>query len=62
MPRFTLKHMTISCLAISLISLNGCYTTTQSDPSINAPVLTNNTAENQASQTLNRLLDTIWND
>lgn len=62
MPRFTLKHMTISCLAISLISLNGCYTTTQSDPSINAPVLTNNTAENQASETLNRLLDTIWND
>ena len=62
MPRFTLKHMTISCLAISLISLTGCYTTTQSDPSINAPVLTNNTAENQASETLNRLLDTIWND
>ena len=60
MPSFTLKHFSVSCCAIGLMTLFGCNTTSSMILSENVAVVASGSQANQASQALTNLLDTIW--
>lgn len=60
MPSFTLKHFSVSCCAIGLMTLSGCNTTSSMILSENVAVVASGSQANQASRALTNLLDTIW--